>query len=64
MDLKQLRYFLAVAEERHRNALTRRERAAQERAEGAAFGDREGFRLEQRGGGFGVAPFGTSPFGV
>ncbi len=31
---------LAVAEERHRNALSRRERAAQQRAEGAAFGER------------------------
>ncbi len=36
----ELQQELAVAEERHRNALTRRERAAQERAEGAAFGDR------------------------
>ena len=36
----ELQQQLAVAEERHRNALTRRERAAQERAEGAAFGDR------------------------
>ncbi len=36
----ELQQQLAVAEERHRNALSRRERAAQERAEGAAFGDR------------------------
>ncbi len=36
----ELQQQLAVAEERHRNALTRRERAAQELAEGAAFGDR------------------------
>jgi len=36
----ELQQQLAVADERHRNALTRRERAAQERAEGAAFGDR------------------------
>ena len=36
----ELQQQLAVAEERHRNALTRRERAVQERAEGAAFGDR------------------------
>ncbi len=36
----ELQQELAVAEERHRNALTRRERAMQERAEGAAFGDR------------------------
>ncbi|HVH39938.1 MAG TPA: AAA family ATPase [Gemmatimonadaceae bacterium] len=36
----ELQQELAVAEERHRNALTRRERAAQERAEGAAFGER------------------------
>ncbi len=36
----ELQQELAVAEERHRNALTRRERASQERAEGAAFGDR------------------------
>ncbi len=40
----ELQQELAVAEERHRNALTRRERAQQERAEGAAFGDR--LRLE------------------
>ena len=40
----ELQQQLAVADERHRNALTRRERAAQERAEGAAFGDR--VRLE------------------
>jgi chromosome segregation protein len=31
---------VAVAEERHQNALARRERAEQERSEGAAFGDR------------------------
>lgn len=36
----ELQQELAVAEERHRNALSRRERAAQERAEGAALGDR------------------------
>lgn len=36
----ELQQELAVAEERHRNALTRRERAQQERSEGAAFGDR------------------------
>ena len=36
----ELQQQLAVAEERHRNALSRRERAAQELAEGAAFGDR------------------------
>jgi len=36
----ELQQELAVAEERHRNALTRRERAQQERQEGAAFGDR------------------------
>ncbi|MBX3175205.1 MAG: chromosome segregation protein SMC [Gemmatimonadaceae bacterium] len=36
----ELQQELAVAEERHRNALTRRERAQQEQAEGAAFGDR------------------------
>ncbi len=36
----ELQQELAVAEERHRNALSRRERAAQERAEGAAFGER------------------------
>ena len=36
----ELQQELAVAEERHRNALSRRERAAMERAEGAAFGDR------------------------
>jgi chromosome segregation protein len=36
----ELQQELAVAEERHRNALSRRERAAQERSEGAAFGDR------------------------
>ena len=36
----ELQQQLAVAEERHRNALTRRERAAQERAEGAASGER------------------------
>jgi chromosome segregation protein len=36
----ELQQQLAVAEERHRNALSRRERAAQERSEGAAFGDR------------------------
>ncbi|MEX2182739.1 MAG: chromosome segregation protein SMC [Gemmatimonadaceae bacterium] len=36
----ELQQELAVADERHRNALTRRERAAQERAEGVAFGDR------------------------
>lgn len=31
---------VAVAEERHQNAIQRRERAEQERSEGAAFGDR------------------------
>jgi chromosome segregation protein len=36
----ELQQQLAVAEERHRNAMSRRDRAAQERAEGAAFGDR------------------------
>ncbi len=36
----ELQQQLAVAEERHRNSLSRRERAAQERAEGAALGDR------------------------
>ena len=36
----ELQQELAVGEERHRNALTRRERAMQERSEGAAFGDR------------------------
>lgn len=36
----ELQQELAVGEERHRNALTRRERALQERSEGAAFGDR------------------------
>ncbi|MFN0098824.1 MAG: chromosome segregation protein SMC [Gemmatimonadaceae bacterium] len=43
----ELQQQLAVAEERHRNALSRRERAAQERAEGAAFGDRVRGEFEQ-----------------
>jgi len=36
----ELQQQLAVAEERHRNALSRRERTVQERDEGVAFGDR------------------------
>jgi chromosome segregation protein len=36
----ELQQELAVGEERHRNALTRRERALRERSEGTAFGDR------------------------
>ncbi len=37
---QQLQREVAVAEERHQNAVTRRQRAEQERSEGAAFGDR------------------------
>ncbi|MBW7935505.1 MAG: hypothetical protein H3C62_18235, partial [Gemmatimonadaceae bacterium] len=37
---QQLQREVAVAEERHQNAVARRERAEQERSEGAAFGDR------------------------
>jgi chromosome segregation protein len=42
----ELQQELAVAEERHRNALSRRERAANERSEGAAFGERLRSELE------------------
>jgi len=42
----ELQQELAVAEERHRNALSRRERALQERSEGAAFTDRLAAELE------------------
>ena len=44
MSLRESRELLqrevAVADERHQNAVTRRQRAEQERSEGAAFGDR------------------------
>ncbi|MHB1069974.1 MAG: hypothetical protein ACYC1W_08930, partial [Gemmatimonadaceae bacterium] len=44
MQLRESQQLLqrevAVAEERHQNAIQRRERAEQERSEGAAFGDR------------------------